>query len=150
MFVEFLELSPVYPYDLSAADFDTRHPPETTPNSVRWQREAVVDRTVDLAKALHHPTKTVVYARLLLKAQSGGDIDLQLGSNDGVTVFVNGAKVLARNVSRGLQLGDENLVVPLRKGLNTLLFRVTQHELRHGLALRLAARGNLRVVQASP
>lgn len=150
VFIEALELSPVYLFDLSPASFDQAHPPETDPQSVSWRKEPVVSRALDLETALDHPKKTVVYARLILDAASDGQVDMQLGSNDGLSVFVNGTRVLARNVSRGLKLGDDSVVASLKKGRNVVLFRVTQHELRHGLAMQLRALNGLQVQQVLP
>lgn len=150
VFLEALDLSPVYPFDLSAASFEQAHPPETDPTKVAWRREPLVNRAIDLEAALDHPKKTVVYARLILQAASDGQVDVRLGSNDGLTVFVNGKRMLARNVSRGLKLGDDAFVAPLNKGRNELLFRVTQHELRHGLALQVRALGGVAVQQILP
>jgi lysophospholipase L1-like esterase len=148
--VHSLELSQKYAFDLSAADFETKHPPETSPDTVQWRTESVVDRALDLEKALDHPKKSVVYARLVLQSSKAGEIDLQMGSNDGLSVFLNGSRVLAHNVSRGLKLGDEALVAKLNPGKNVLMFRVTQHELRHGLIVKIRALGDLLVNQVVP
>ena len=145
--VQSLELSPKYDFDLSPADFETKHPPETAPDTVVWRTVAVVDRAIDLEKALDHPKKSVVYARLVLQVAKAGEIDLQMGSNDGLSVFLNGTRALAHNVSRGLKLGDESLVAKLNPGKNVLLFRVTQHEMHHGLTLKIRALGDLVVFQ---
>lgn len=148
--VHSLELSPKYPFDLSPADFETKHPPESTPDSVQWRTQVVIDRAVDLEKALDHPKKSVVYARLVLQASKAGEIDLQMGSNDGLSVLLNGSRVLAHNISRGMKLGDESLVAKLNPGKNVIMFRVTQHELRHGLTLKIRALGDLVVRQDTP
>lgn len=144
--VRALELSPIYPWDLSAADFETKHPPETDPAKVAWRKVPLDKRSVDLAALLGQPQKSVVYARLVLEATTAADVQLTLGSNDGLTVLVDGERRLAKNVKRTLRLGDESLTVALAPGRHTLLFRVTQVELKHGLALRLESRGPVRVV----
>lgn len=141
-----LELSPAYPFDRTPESFERAHTPETAPEAVAWRPVSVQGRNVDLADALGHPSMTVVYARLTLQASAPCDLALSLGSNDGLTVIVNGVRVLARDVQRGLQLGDDQLIAPLNKGSNVILFRVTQVELKHGLAVKAEVRGNAVVV----
>jgi hypothetical protein len=145
-----LELSPTYPYDGTPESFAKAHPPETTPEAVVWRAVPLRERALDLAQLLDHPKQTVVYARLRLRASAACDVALALGSNDGLSLFVNGERVLARDVHRSVKLGDDEAIAHLRKGDNVLLFRVTQIELNHGLAVKADVRGDALVEPITP
>ncbi len=51
---------------------------------------------------------------------------LKIGSSDGLKVWLNGAEVHARNVSRPLKMGEDRILVKLQPGWNKLLLKVTQ------------------------
>ena len=52
------------------------------------------------------------------------DVRVHLGSDAGVKVWLNGALVLERASSRGVDLYDEALILPMREGVNHLLVMV--------------------------
>jgi hypothetical protein len=51
---------------------------------------------------------------------------LELGSDDGVKVWLNGQLVHANNVMRGIGPGQDKVKVTLKQGWNTLMLKVTQ------------------------
>jgi type 1 glutamine amidotransferase/HEAT repeat protein len=51
---------------------------------------------------------------------------LEIGSDDGVKVWLNGMVVHENNVMRGLTVGQDVVNVTLRKGVNTLMMKITQ------------------------
>ncbi|MEW6074062.1 MAG: ThuA domain-containing protein [Planctomycetota bacterium] len=51
---------------------------------------------------------------------------LELGSDDGIEVWLNGEVVHANNVMRGLTLGADVVPVSLKQGDNALLLKITQ------------------------
>ena len=52
---------------------------------------------------------------------------LELGSDDGVKVWVNEKQVYAQNVARALQPGSDKVKVELNRGWNSILLKITQN-----------------------
>ncbi|HVV01183.1 MAG TPA: hypothetical protein VHH88_07445, partial [Verrucomicrobiae bacterium] len=52
---------------------------------------------------------------------------LELGSDDGIKVWLNGKPVLANNTARPLRIGSDKVDIGLKKGWNELLLKVTQN-----------------------
>ena len=59
------------------------------------------------------------------------------GSDDTITMWVNGEKVLAKNVSRGVTKDEDKTDVTLKKGENRVLIKVCQGIGGWGLAFRI-------------
>lgn len=53
-------------------------------------------------------------------------VRMELGSDDGVKVWLNGELVHANNISRGVAPGDDVFEISLRRGWNPLLLKITQ------------------------
>ncbi len=51
---------------------------------------------------------------------------LELGSDDGIKVWLNGSQVHSNNAWRGLEPGEDKVNVTLREGWNRLLLKITQ------------------------
>jgi hypothetical protein len=64
-----------------------------------------------------------------------------MGSDDGLTVFLNGQRVFAHDVLRGLKPGEDETEVTLAAGRNELLFKVTQGGGQFALAVDAQVRG---------
>ena len=135
--------SPHYPY--KDDDFEKKFPPEVNPEAVVWTPVPLKQFAADLSKHFNNAVNCVSYGRVKVDAESACSARLILGSDDGLTVFVNGKTVLARDVRRALRLGDDEVTVPLNKGANELLFRVTQFGGAYGFALKMRIEGNVKV-----
>jgi len=134
-----VDLSPVYPWSPDK-DGDRAYAPEleTERAGVVWTREVPLEEgVIDLAAALGGPTNVVVYARVVLEADSPARLHLSMGSDDGLTVVANGRRVFSNNRMRGLKPDEDQADVELVKGRNELLFRVTQGG--GGFGLQVAA-----------
>ena len=68
--------------------------------------------------------RSAFYLHRTIEAATAGTLQVQLGSDDALVVWWNGAEVLRRFVSRGAQPGQEQLELPLREGRNELLLKV--------------------------
>ncbi len=131
------ELSPLYPFDpAKPEDFETAHAPETAPDSVPWRSVRFNGHALDLGAHQGNPTKCVCYVRLVFEASASCRVRLLLGSDDGISVFVDGRRILARNVTRGCRLGDDSVDAHLGRGRTTILLRVTQAGGGYGVAIR--------------
>ncbi|MHC4421947.1 MAG: HEAT repeat domain-containing protein, partial [Planctomycetota bacterium] len=67
-----------------------------------------------------------VYVRTHLWSDRAREVRLELGSDDGIKVWLNGTVVHAANALRGLTIGSDRVEVKLRGGQNTLLLKITQ------------------------
>jgi hypothetical protein len=78
------------------------------------------------AKAKGPYTKCAVYLRATLEVPDATDAQLQLGSDDGIKVWINDKEVFANPVCRPLAIGQDKTKVHLDKGVNSLLVKITQ------------------------
>ncbi|MBU6401096.1 MAG: HEAT repeat domain-containing protein [Verrucomicrobia bacterium] len=112
--------------------FDMPFPPENpTATNVDWREiRAGTDPSrpwvVDLLKALGGDER-VAYLRARIYSDRDRDARLDVGSDDGVKIWVNGKVVHANNVARALTRDSDHVTVGLRQGWNTLLLKVTQN-----------------------
>jgi HEAT repeat protein len=111
--------------------FDIVFPPET-PNaaSAKWQAIPLgpdIKRPwiMDLLKAFGGEQR-VAYARTWVHSDQEQPVLLELGTDDGVKVWLNSTVVHTINVLRGLTPGSDKVNVTLKAGWNSLLLKVTQ------------------------
>jgi HEAT repeat protein/type 1 glutamine amidotransferase len=110
--------------------FDVAFPPETNPESVKWTAmPAGTDKDkpwlLDLYKAIGGGDR-VAYLRTNVWSPTDQKVRLQLGSNDGIKVWLNGKVVHANNASRTITRDEDKVEVNLRKGWNSLMMKITQ------------------------
>ncbi len=67
----------------------------------------------------------VAYLRNVVISDKNQDVQMQVGSNDGVKVWLNGELVHANNAARGITPGEDKINVRLKKGNNTVLIKIT-------------------------
>jgi len=111
--------------------FDIPFPPEPGQSGqVNW-------RTVNLNPAPNQPALVdlsglfggdyrVGYLRAWIKSDAFQPARLELGSDDGIKVWLNQKVVHANNINRGLVPGQDKTNVTLNQGWNELLLKVTQ------------------------
>ncbi|MEK7474091.1 MAG: ThuA domain-containing protein [Candidatus Coatesbacteria bacterium] len=103
-------------------------PPETPgATGVAWRAVTAEGGppVVDLLKAVGGEER-VAYLRATVESPVDQDAALELGTDDGVKVWLNGAVVHANDVMRGLEPGSDSVAVKLVKGANTILMKITQ------------------------
>ncbi|MHC4192791.1 MAG: HEAT repeat domain-containing protein [Planctomycetota bacterium] len=110
--------------------FDAAFPPETDPQSAKWTAMPVgTDKgrpwLLDLYKAIGGGDR-VAYLRTNVSSPTDQKVRLQLGSNDGIKVWLNGKVVHANNASRTITRDEDKVEVNLRKGWNSLMMKITQ------------------------
>ena len=71
----------------------------------------------------------VAYVRTYAYSPQEQPARLELGTDDGVKVWLNGVLVHAYNVARPLQIGSDKVNVNLKTGWNTLVMKITQNNL---------------------
>lgn len=129
--------------------FDKVYPPEqgvdlkavyTGKNgqSVSWKHQPgfVDGEMIDFLPLFTPNMDVAVYLTRSVKASADCEVEVEIGSDDTISVWVDGKNVLAHNVARPCRLGDEYVRIPLKKGQNTLLFKVCQGNMQFGFAFR--------------
>jgi len=125
-----------------AALFDIVFPPETQEaKSVKWQRlaagsDAKRPWVMDILKVFGRQ-QCVAYARTWVHCDQPQSAILELGSDDGVKVWLNEKQVYALNVARPLQPASDKLNVTLHRGWNPLMLKVTQNNQGWEFCVRL-------------
>ena len=68
----------------------------------------------------------MAYLQTIVVSDSQQEATLELGSDDGIKVWLNGQVALANNVVRPCAPGQDKAGVTLKTGANTLLLKITQ------------------------
>ena len=109
--------------------FKTAYPPEKNDKSVNWKifRPTSKDQPwrVDLGRLIGGSNRCA-YLRTYLHTDTKQDVRLEIGTDDGVKVWLGGKLIHEVNTSRGLSVGQDKVKATLQKGSNELLMKVTQ------------------------
>jgi len=121
--------------------FDTVFAPEAAGGQAQWQmlppsEDASSPWLMNIEK-LFTGADRVVYARTVITAQNDTDAVFEIGSDDGVKVWLNGQLVHAKNEARPVVPADDKTAVKLVKGDNTVLMKITQQSGNWGFCLRI-------------
>jgi HEAT repeat protein len=107
--------------------FKTAYPPEKDGAKVDWRiyRPTNKDQPwrVDLGK-IYGGGNRAAYLRTYLYADAKKDVRLEIGTDDGCKVWLNGKLIHEVNTSRGLTVGQDKVKATLGKGGNELLIKV--------------------------
>lgn len=79
----------------------------------------------------------VTYLRTTLRSDVERDAILEMGSDDGIKVWVNGTLVFSHNIARAVAPGQEKAPVHLKSGDNRVLVKVTQNIMGWGFCARV-------------
>ena len=116
---------------LKAADLlDTPFGPEQQDASGMVWRELPVTNpkdpwTFNLSKAIGGSNRCV-YVKTMVWSETDQPAQLEIGSDDGVKVWVSGEVVHANNVIRGHALAQDKVDIRLHAGWNALMLKITQ------------------------
>ncbi len=111
--------------------FDTVFSPEKRgAPGVKWKDmppgpDAKRPWVLDLLKLLGGEQR-VAYARTWVHCDQEQPARLEVGTDDGVKVWLNNQVVHTNNISRGLEPGSDKVSVTLKAGWNPLMLKVTQ------------------------
>ena len=83
----------------------------------------------------------VAYMRNRVWSKETRTLVLELGSDDGVKVWLNGKIVHSNNTMRAIEPAQEKINVTLQEGPNTLMLKVTQNVMGWGACARFAGPG---------
>jgi HEAT repeat protein len=110
--------------------FDVAFPPEDPDaENIEWKQQPVTRDParywfIDLTRSCggSHP---VGYLRTYLWSPKTQEILLELGSDDGIKVWLNGEVIHANNVPRGCDRAQDKVTTTLNQGWNELLLKIT-------------------------
>ena len=109
--------------------FDLVFEPEKAGSKADWRPvgQAAVSKTglVGLDKILGGDER-VAYLKTQITSERDQEARLEIGSDDGVKVWLNDKVVHANNVIRPCTPGEDKVKVTLNRGVNRLLLKVTQ------------------------
>jgi len=127
------------PFDnTSRRGFNTIYPPEKEIDlskqypgkegaKAAWKEAKFTDGKVNglaLFKSGRHNRRVVVYVYRVLDFGRALDLPISLGSDDTLTVWLNGEKVLSQNVERSCRPDQAKLALKLKCGRNGLLMKI--------------------------
>jgi len=131
------------PYDESILEhFDYVYPPEKPmAENVVWKPVPISSSKgqpyiVDLKKLLGGNNRAA-YLRTNVLSDKERMVFMELGSDDGVKVWLNGKVVWKKNLRRPCKPGDDKVKVTLRKGLNTVMLKIPQGGGGWGACMRI-------------
>ena len=89
-----------------------------------WKRYKSKTDIIDLLHAVGEHEHATAYAFCVLRSETAGDVQISLGSDDGVAVWINGQQVHSNPVLRSLNLDEDVFEVSLKAGDNRCLVKV--------------------------
>ena len=111
--------------------FDTVFPPEDpAATGIDWRRQPVSD-TASWQINLHATMpgdNRAGYLFTRLYSPDAQPAQLEVGSDDGIKVWLNGQVVHANNALRGVGAAQDRIAISLQAGWNTLLLKVTNDD----------------------
>jgi len=123
--------------------FDVAFPPETAADAakVAWKpapqpADPSLAWQVDLGSVVAGD-QCVVYLKTCVESPREARAKLEIGSDDGAKLWVNGKLVHAHNVMRPLVPGQDKAEAVLKQGWNDFLLKVTQNNMGCGFCIRV-------------
>lgn len=121
--------------------FDVAFAPETGDTGVQWQPmpiSNVPDKPwlVNIGQVFEG-TDRVAYVRTVIQSPRDADAVFEIGSDDGVKVWLNGKLVHANNAARAVVQADDKVPVKMIQGENTILMKITQGSSDWGFCLKV-------------
>lgn len=131
--------------------FDVAFDPEkgeAAAAKVAWRAYVPSDRNVhqiDLGAIIGGDNR-VAYLKTGITSEMDQDALLEVGSDDGIKIWLNGQQVLAVNAARPVAEGQDKAKLKLKQGPNTLLCKVNQGGGGWGMVARLRSAGGKEAV----
>jgi hypothetical protein len=121
----------------AAAAGGSRHA-ATKPTTVGW-RKAEADKRgfVSFDAAVGRVEWAVGYAYCEVEEIHGREVELGIGSDDGIRIWVNGVVVHEHEVARGYTAGSDRCTVRLKAGTNRILVKLDNYKAGWGFGISL-------------
>jgi len=122
--------------------FDVPFAPETPGADAAWSAMPYYSDSpqpgyLDLLRALNGGDNRVAYLRTVVRSDADKTARLDVFSDDGVKVWLNGEVVHANNVLRPIPEQPDRVEVRLKAGENALMLKVTQNNQPWGAIVRI-------------
>ena len=114
------------PVDLQAAYPGINNTPVTWKRVLAPGQPALGPGSVNLLRQFTPHENVCAYAYTTITSDQDRDVTLFTGSDDTITAWLNGEKVLAKNVYRGANIDEDKTDIKLKKGVNSLLVKICQ------------------------
>ena len=111
-------------------------------NFDQWENLGGFSGIINIAEILGSSDNSVAYLRGGILSETQQDATLEVGSDDGIKVWLNGEVVHANNASRGVSPGQDKIKVTLNQGYNRLLLKVNNGGGDWGACARLVSTDN--------
>ena len=105
--------------------------------SAKWINYNSPDSVIDLDKAVSKKDPVMAYAYTEIKADNTGIWYFSLGSNDGGSLWINGAQMWDYSLPRGLSADNDMIPVLLNSGTNKILLKIEDRGNKWGFCVRL-------------
>jgi len=119
--------------------FDTAFAPEKPGRpGAKWAplSKGVGPQTINL-QATFGGDNRAVYAKTSVYSPADRAVRLEMGSDDGIKVWVNGKQVHAKNANRPIRPAEDKADARLKKGWNVLLVKISQNGGDFGFCFRI-------------
>lgn len=119
---------------------------------LRWRREdAGADGVLNLLGCLSdRQTYAAAYAFVYVHVEAACEARLEVSSDDGVAVWLNGAEVWRNDTQRGVASAVDRIEGRLEAGWNRLLCKVSQYEMGWALRVSVTASPSVRFESRRP
>jgi hypothetical protein len=130
-------------------NFDKSYPPEKEiefdniyqlgGSDIKWQSKSVNPQTgyLDFCRYLNPTDWVCAYAYCKLSTTEEINAQIRLGTNDTGTLWLNGKRIISKNVERSATPDTDIINIKLKSGDNAILIKVCNTELNWGLYLRI-------------
>ena len=138
------------PYSVKSKDakfvFDSALAPEKDPNSVKWRKIRNNKKSekslwaVDLAAIMGQEQDSAAYASTKVWVNKKIDVNLELGSDDHIKVWINDRKIHESFGSRSLEPRQSIVPTTLNEGWNSIVLKIVNSSGPWGLSCRIRDR----------
>ncbi|MFP4058601.1 MAG: HEAT repeat domain-containing protein [Candidatus Brocadiia bacterium] len=118
----------------------TAYAPEKEAEDAEWKllTEGVGRQIIDLDKAIANGDHRAAYMKTHVWSPEAQPVQLQIGSDDSVKVWVNGQLVHANAANRGCKPNQDQVKTRLEKGWNKLMVKVSDNAGQWAFCVRVA------------
>jgi len=111
---------------------------------MRWRKHHTEDvqGLVDLTKLMDPHDNVAAYAYAEITVPEAQDVLLKMGSDDDIVCWLNGKRIHANRIDRGVMVDDDVVQAKLQAGTNRILLKILQGHGGWGYCLRITDRQN--------
>jgi len=117
----------------------TAYPPEKGDEDVEWKllTKGVGPQVIDLDQAIANGDNRAAYVKTFVFSPEDQDVRLEIGSDDGVKMWVGDKLAHANNANRPCRPGEDKAKAHLKKGWNKLLMKIVDNSGHWAFCLRI-------------